>query len=468
MSPLERIREEIRKLLEERDAYQSQADDILNKVEERGDNAMTEDEQINFDYVRASIKESDEKRAKLEEREKEMLVNEEAREAAQRAAEKYGKGDNKPRQIRVTSEPETYRAGGEHSFVHDAILRSNDPDARERIERNQKEGIARLRAEGRDVGTSAFGALVVPQYLVEMYAANVFAGRPLLNTVDQIALPPNGMALNIPRGTTPMAVASQSAEGDAVTEVNFDETTLTVNVVTIAGQQDISRQSIDRGTGIDQIIMRELAELYATQQDFQAINGNGTAGTYVGIRSTTGVTSVTYSNVAATTTAAALNSKIADAIQRISSNRFLGPTYIYMHPRRWGYLTAAADTTGHPLVVPNQNAPQNAIGVGVNTVYGQVVGTMQGLPVVTDANIPTTVSSSTVTGSTEDIVIVARASDLHLWETTAGPTTVEFREALAGTLQVKVVAHGYSAFTAGRYPTASALVSGSSLGAPSF
>jgi HK97 family phage major capsid protein len=468
VSPIERIREEIRKLLEKRSTFQEQMDELLSGVEERDDKNLSEQEETIFNQYRDSIKELDEKRTKLEASEKEMQVNEEARNAALEAQKKYGKGDTKPTSgARVTNEPVTYRLGGDHSFVFDAMMRSNDPEARERIERNQKEGMARLRAEGRDVGTSAFGALVVPQYLTDMYAEVVRAGRPLLNAVNNLALPPQGMTLNIPRGTTGTVVASQSDQGDAVTSVDFDETTLVVPVVTIAGQQNLSRQAIDRGTGVDQIIMQDLASAYATQQDNQAINGDGSNGTYAGILSTTGVTTVTYANVAATTTAAALHSKVADAIQRINSTRYMAPTLIVMHPRRWGYLTSATDTTGRPLVVPNVQAPQNAIGVGEAAGYGQIVGVMLGLPVMTDANVPTTVSTWTG-GGAQDVVIVTRAPDLHLWENTVGPTTVEFRETLAGNLQVKVVAHGYSAFTAERWPTATAVVSGSSLGTPTF
>jgi hypothetical protein len=38
-----------------------------------------------------------------------------------------------------------------------------------------------------------------------------------------------------------------------VSETDADDTLLTVDVRTIAGQQDLSRQAIERGTGIDTI-----------------------------------------------------------------------------------------------------------------------------------------------------------------------------------------------------------------------
>ena len=110
----------------------------------------------------------------------------------------------------------------------------------------------------------------------------------------------------------------------------------------------------------------------------------------------------------------------------------------------------------------------NAVGVGEAAEYGQVVGTMLGLPVVTDASVPTTVSTTTFSGATEDVVIVTRSPDVYIFEDQPGPSLVEFKETLAGSLSVKIVAWGYSAFTAGRYPSATAIVSGSSLTTPVF
>ena len=469
MSPLEILREQIRKTLDERALYQAGMDEVLAGVQERGaDATLTDDEQSKFDLYKRSIKESDDKRAELEAREKDLLENEKAREAALEAQKRFA-GSTKSVPARVKSEPETYTRGGEHSFLQDALTRHLDPEAAERIQRNQAEGRARLSAEHRDVGTAAFGALVVPQYLTGMYAEVVRAGRPFLNTVASNDLPDEGMTLNIPRGTTGTGVWSQTSENTGVQEVDFDETTLAVPVCTYAGQQDVSRQAFDRGRNVDQIIMQDLAADYATRVNFDAINGPGSSNRHLGILSTTnGVTTVSFAETALLSTAAKLHTKIADAVQRVNSTVYKPPTVIFMHPRRWGWLTAAVDSTGRPLVVPNSQSPMNAIGVGQAAEYGQVVGTMLGLPVVTDASIPTTVSTSTASGSTEDVVIVTRAPDVHIFEDSPGPSLVEFRETLAGSLSVKIVAWGYSAFTAGRYPGATAIVSGSSLTTPVF
>lgn len=115
--------------------------------------------------------------------------------------------------------------------------------------------------------------------------------------------------------------------------------------------------------------------------------------------------------------------------------------------------------------MPNTNGAINAVGVGNAAEYGQVVGTLHGLPVITDANIPTNLGA----GTNEDIVIVAKLDDLLLWEQDGGmPRELRFEETNGGNLTVKVVVYGYSAFTAGRYPKSVATIGGTGLVTPTF
>ena len=65
------------------------------------------------------------------------------------------------------------------------------------------------RPEFRDVGTSAFSALVVPQFLVDLYAENLFAGRVTANLAANHQLPPEGLTLTLPRGTTAARVEAR-------------------------------------------------------------------------------------------------------------------------------------------------------------------------------------------------------------------------------------------------------------------
>lgn len=362
--------------------------------------------------------------------------------------------------VTVNSEPLTYHDRCGHSFVRDAFRAQfrNDPQAQARIARHQAE----MDVELRDVATSAFAGLVVPQYLTDLYAPLARAGRVTANLCRGLPLPDAGMTVNISRITTGTATAVQASENAAVQETDIDDTLLTVDVRTIAGQQDVSRQAIERGTMIDQVVLEDLANDYAAKLDVQVVNGSGAAGQMLGILGTSGINAVTYTD--ASPTVAEAFPKIADAIQQINSARYLPADVLIMHPRRWGWFTAAVDTQTRPLVVPNQNAPANAVGVGQPASYGPV-GTLFGLPVYTDANIPTNLGA----GTNEDRIIVARSQDLLLWEEGSGaPRALSFEETAPGNLTIKFVVFGFAAFTAGRYPGAVSVISGTGLVTPTF
>ena len=68
--------------------------------------------------------------------------------------------------------------------------------------------------------------------------------------MTKLPLPSQGMTVNISRITTATSVALQASENTAVSNTDIDDTILTENVQTAAGQQTLSRQALDRGTGI--------------------------------------------------------------------------------------------------------------------------------------------------------------------------------------------------------------------------
>lgn len=459
MSMLEKLRADLKALLDERSSHKDALDAVIASAEARDDSNLTEDETAKFNEARDAIRAADEKIDALQSRVTEiedLTKRNEERDALAKQLQPTATPEP-DRQYRVKSEEPTYSKRSDHSFFQDAYRAQfgHDSGAAERL--------ARHSAEMRDVGTGAFGALVVPQYLPEMFAENLRAGRVTANLCQSLDLPPQGMTLNIPRGTTGTVVASQSDQNTAVTEVDFDETTLTVNVRTLAGQQDVARQAIERGYQVDQIIFADLASAYAAQLDTQVINGAGTNGTHTGILNTSSINSVTTG----TATAISVVAKVAQAIAAVAGSRFMAPDVIVMHPRRWGWLTAQSDSNGRPYVVPTPYNPQNARGDISNQGYG-FVGSLQGLPVYTDANIPTTISTSTITGSTEDNIIVARSSDLLLWEDGPAPRQFRFEETLGGSLTIKLVVAGDSAFTAGWYPAGVAVISGSGMTTPTY
>jgi HK97 family phage major capsid protein len=355
---------------------------------------------------------------------------------------------------RVTHEPSTYREDNtrDHSFITDAWNRQNDPAARERIERHMRE----VQVERRDIQSSTLNGLVPPLYVLDMAAELARGSRPFANVIPGYTLPDNGMTVFATRVTTGTSVDVQTELG-AVSETDMVTTDITIPVVTITGQQDISRQAVERGQVTDRLVFADLFEAYAERLDLQLLNGSGAAGQHRGILNVAGVALQTFSTTSVTT----FMSKLAGAMSDVATNRRRPATIVVMHPRRWHALLAASDGSNRPLVVPNALNPWNALAVG-ETGVGGVVGTIGGgIPVLVDANVPTTVSTD------QDRVIVTRLSDHALWEAPGGPSLMTFEQSNApGAIRLAI--WGYSAFTAGRYPSSTSVIVGTGLVAPSF
>jgi HK97 family phage major capsid protein len=460
----------------ERDVRQKQIDDLVAQVEaEKRD--LDPNETSRFNEIRGEIggiddqlKTLDGELDELNQRAESLEDNEKAKAAAQQAAERWGANAEDPESVqspaRVKSEPRTYSRDAERrgcSFFKDIYAHRyyNDPDAGRRLERHMTEARIHEAAgyETRDVGTSAFAGLTVPQYLTDLVAPAARAMAPTVAICNRHPLPPDGMTVNISRITTGTGVAVQATENAAVQETDADDTLLTVNVRTYAGQQDISRQALERGTGIDEIISQDLARAYWTQLDAAILNADGTGGTHLGIRSTTSIVSVTYTD--ASPTGAEAYKTIPELVSGIQSGVFMGATHLIMHPRRWWWLTASISSS-FPLL----NSP------GVSTVQAGNIGSTEymannrnilGLPVVVDGNMLTNLGAGT-----EDVIIGVTNDELHLWHDDGGPLFIRAEQTGAGNLSVKFVVYSYSAFTAGRYPGAHGTISGTGLIAPVF
>lgn len=222
--------------------------------------------------------------------------------------------------------------------------------------------------------------------------------------------PPTSNSMTIPRITTGSATAIQNPENTTLGTVDFVTAQLTRTTSTIGGYMDVSLQSAELGPEsamIDKLIFNDLIADYNRTLDSQCIIGTGANNQLLGLDALTGVNAVTYTD--ASPTVGELYSSIANAIQLVNTARFAPPDGIVMHPRRWSWILAAVDSTGRPLVTPY--SPFNNPGeVSAVAAFGPV-GSLQGLPVFTDANIPTTLG-----GGTEDEVYVARFSDSLLYE----------------------------------------------------
>jgi HK97 family phage major capsid protein len=387
----------------------------------------------------------------------------------ERAADPKTTAGAKPaydRVARVGSEERTYHKGntrGGGPFIRD-LVRSflyRDLDAEMRLSRHMAEerverGVYLERAAG-DAGTGAFAGLTVPQYLTEMFAPAVAARRPFADAMTKLPLPANGMTVNISRITTASSVALQANELDAASATSMDDTLLTENVQTAAGQQTLSRQAIDRGTGIEDVVMMDLQRRWATTLDSTIVN-----------QATTGLLAVA-TDIAYTDTSpsgAELYPKLLAGAAG-SEAALLGqadPDVVVMHSRRWYWLSKEMTNTW-PMIA-NQGIPPQSAGVNFAERYGSGFRGLlpNGMVVIVDNNMPVNLG----TGTNEDSIVVAPTEESFLWEDPGAPQFIRAEQAKAANLGVLLVLYGYFAYTLRRYANSHQEITGTGLVTPVF
>jgi HK97 family phage major capsid protein len=357
---------------------------------------------------------------------------------------------------RVTSEPEVYRKGGQTSYFRDLYKASTAGD-RESVERlvvNDKQVRALTTVDG------AGGDFVPPLWMVNEFVELARAGRVVADQVRHLPLPTGTDTISLPRLATGTATAEQTTQNTAVQNTDATTGSVTAAVATIAGQQVISQQLLDQSPiNMDDVLLADLAADYAIKLDTFVISNNAT--NKVGLLNVSGVNAVTYTD--ASPTPGELYSKVADAIQQIHTGRYMPADKVFMHPRRWAWFVAALDTAGRPLVVPDSGTGRSPLATADGGVVSQgFVGTLQGLPVYVDPNIPINLGGST----NEDRIIILRSTDSILMEGT--PKAEAFRETYANQLSVLLRFYNYAALHASRLPKSISVIAGTGLVTPTF
>lgn len=371
--------------------------------------------------------------------------------------------EHRASEVRVGAEPRTYSREADpkgKAFLRDVAGQFfGDYTARARIERHMaEERVERPEVFERAAGTGAFAGLVVPQYLTDLVAPAVAAARPFADICNRHDLPASGMTVNISRITTATSAAAQSSENSAVSETNIDDTLLTESVLTVAGQQTLSRQALERGTGVEEVTLNDLMRRYHTAVDAKLIND-----------ATTGLTNVaqavTYTD--ASPTAAELWPKLLNAqanLEAVMLDQGVGDLYAVMHSRRWAWLQSQVGTSW-PFVTQPGIAAQTG-GTNYATGYGQGVRGIlpNGIKVIVDNNIATNLGA----GTNEDEVYIVNASELHLWEDPQAPVFIRAEQPPVASLGVLFVVYGYFAYSFRRYTNGHQKVSGTGLVTPTF
>jgi HK97 family phage major capsid protein len=474
---------------------------------------LTDDESTKFEELSAKIKRFD--------ADVDRLLAEDARKAeAERAAAEIlaaGGGDaGTGAQARVTSEPMTYDKYSDASYFRDiatiaaAQLTGADPSAaRERLSRHAREVEVEARTNPavremlngiqRDMkfrsgavtdfekrvnpnttaGTG--GEFVPPLWKVSDYAKLLRPGRVFANRVSNQPLPPGIDVINWPKITVGTLTAVQAAQGGAVSSQDIQTSTVSAPVNTIAGQEDISLQLLEQSPlAMDGVIFDDLGRDYDQRLDIQVVAGTGTNGQHLGVLNVSSASSPTVSQASAVTVSSATfhdastsgtqYRSIVKGVNQIETLTFsaLPPTAVWVHPRRANSWAYASDSQNRPLFIPAKYGQFNTLGTeeGAPVPEG-VAGEVFGLPVVKDANMPTTMNGTAVTGGTADAVVVLNESVPILFEGTMRMRALP--EVLSGTLQIRFQLYNYSAFMPTRFPQAISILTGNTgLAAPGF
>jgi HK97 family phage major capsid protein len=441
----------------QRSRLKAQMDFILGTVKREQRDQLNEAETQKFDELRTSVEDIDYELRRAREAE-----NREQRAADLRA--QYGQtGEQRERTaaVSVTGNETTYRRHDPQSpsWVRDMISANlrGDPDAHERLRRNAREVAMETRALSTTDG--AGGDFVPPLYMVQDFVRLARPARVIANRLRTAPMPAGTDAITLPRLATGTAVAEQSTQNTAVQNTDATTNSVTANVATMAGQQVVSVQLIEQSpVNMDEELLRDLLADLAVKVDTFAISNN--VANKRGLLNVSGTNSITYTD--ASPTVGELYPKLADAVQQISTGRYLPPDVIFMHPRRWAWILAAVDSQQRPLAVPAANAPQNVIAAVGSVAAEGFVGSMLGLPVFVDPNIPT----NTGTGTNEDRIIVANSQDVILYE--SAPRAEAFREPLAAQLSVLLRVYQYVAIHSERYPKSLSVIGGTGLTPPTF
>lgn len=454
---LDELRAKLVRSLEEKRSAQGELDEILAKVANEKRSELTQVETLAFAETRAkrdayspvieelqatiAAHEADELRSKADE---DLLASLDSSKVETR--------------VDVISEPMLYRKGGEHSYFRDMAKANEpgnqDPAARTRLQRHAKEMDVELRANmNRTDGTG--GEAVPPLWLMSEFINVARAGRITADLCRRLPLPAGTDSINLPRLATGTAVAEQT-DGASVQKTDATTNSVSGAVTTLAGQQVFAMQLFDQSPlNFDEVVFGDLLADLAKQVDAYVLNKAS-----IGILNVSSIISVAYTD--ASPTVPELYPKIADGVQQVETLRFLPPQAIVMHPRRWAWHLASLDSSNRPLVVPNAQGPTNAFA-GMSDVRAEgSVGSLQGLPVYVDPNVPVNLGA----GTNEDRIITARFDDLFLFEGDV-KSRVLF-ETDADTLSVRLQVWEYLAFIGSRFPKAIAVTSGTGLVTPTF
>ena len=257
---------------------------------------------------------------------------------------------------------------------------------------------AQLKAAAPNNDTSTAPGTLPVELLSPIYNGLV-GRRPVIDAIGTRAMPTYGATFRVPYVSTHNSVGQQAAQFDTLTASLYGVSSYDITKLTFGGYAVISEQLLDFSSPeIIGSLLDDMSRVYAFESD-----------NYAADQLLAGCTQSAV--LTDPTSPAEWVSDIYDATVTIINNS-LGnvPTHLFVSPNMFGYLGKLVDTTGRPLLAPNN--PMNAYGQ-MSPTQGQSVGTAFGLTVVVDR------------GFAADTTIVGDPSGYQIWEQQKGAIQAE-------------------------------------------
>jgi HK97 family phage major capsid protein/HK97 family phage prohead protease len=364
----------------------------------------------------------------------------------------------------------TKSADKPESMVHLLYRKAQgDPEAREKLMEISTKSAEEYGIKALGEATASAGYLVPPVYWQQGIAEYRLAAAKVRALVTVIP----GIATNLVYMPRETGIASVGWTAENAAKPSTDQTfgQIAVNIFTLAGISKVSRQLLeDSSPAVDMIVRKDLGRLLGQAEDIAFINGSGT-GQPTGLLNTTGI----LTGAISTNTIA---DAIASAISAIQSNYFGDPEVILIHPKHLNTIRTAKDANNRYIFEPSFFAgadarmkafmdnngpfgPNGTLGGGYSNMPGDAMGrvssgpqgTVWGLPLYADANIPTPANAGQI--------VVGALSESYVLERT-GVTIDVSSEAGTSFEQNQTWFRGEErlGFTAARQPTAVYTITG--------
>ena len=460
MSLIPQVEERLAEVRSRRATAKAEIDRVLAPAQ-RGKRDLNPAETTKFDALVSEVRNLDEEAEQLDLRIKELTVNETREAAAAACRVETGHVGLQRGYVGAT---EVYRPDvPETSFFRDLYAaRRGDYGAAERLHRNNALAGTERRAGSTTAG--AGGEFAPPGWLIDEFVALARPGRVTADLCHKEPLPTGVSNINLPRVSGGTTTAVQATQNTAVSDTTATTDSVSSGITTVAGKQVVSLQLLEQsGIPFDKVILADLAADYAKELDLQVISGSGASGQLRGLLTISGSNAVTFTSsspvVAGSTAADSLLFQVNSAANQIHTSVFKPATGIVMHPRRWAWIMAAVDGQNRPLVTPD-GQQYNGPAVSTQPTAQGAAGTLGGLPVHLDPNIPTNLGA----GTNQDPILVCRWDEEHVWESELRAET--FDAPYADSMGVLFRTFAYSAAILDRRPTAVSIINGTGLVAP--